>query len=317
MVDTDGTIKEFLVGEGRRGHRGSGNRDPGRVTPRNRTRRRSSSSRAARAHGAVPSMDRTPTDAPRKHESGEDRTLTRNPDRVLALLGVLQPAHRGHRRGFPRRRGAGAGAPRVAAGQVGHRFLLDGASDIAQSAPAQGFLVLERGERPAFAHFAQINEMDGFFIAAREPDPDFSWSKLCGTESPRRPLRDSRSPCSSTPAANRASTTPRSTRWMPATSTRWTAPSAPARETTSTSRGPRPSNWSTTAPGHVGRVGRRRHRPLRLLEPRRHAGLAGHRRGGRVHARLPEVARLGQRYAGGGDRRRREGVSFPASTPRC
>ena len=47
--------------------------------------------------------------------------------------------------------------------------LLDGASDVAQSAPAQGFLALERGERPAFAHFAQINEMDGFFLAARDP----------------------------------------------------------------------------------------------------------------------------------------------------
>ena len=58
--------------------------------------------------------------------------------------------------------------------------LLDGTSDVVQSAPAQGFLVLERGGKPDFAHFAQINEMDGFFIAAREPDPDFSWSKLAG-----------------------------------------------------------------------------------------------------------------------------------------
>lgn len=58
--------------------------------------------------------------------------------------------------------------------------LLDGTSDVVQSAPAQGFLVLERGEKPDFAHFAQINEMDGFLIAAREPDPDFSWSKLAG-----------------------------------------------------------------------------------------------------------------------------------------
>ncbi len=58
--------------------------------------------------------------------------------------------------------------------------LLDGTSEVVQSAPAQGFLALERGGTPAFAHFAQINEMDGFFIAAREPDPDFSWSKLAG-----------------------------------------------------------------------------------------------------------------------------------------
>ena len=31
-------------------------------------------------------------------------------------------------------------------------------------------------------HFAQINEMDGFFVTGREPDPDFSWAKLEGAE---------------------------------------------------------------------------------------------------------------------------------------
>ena len=58
--------------------------------------------------------------------------------------------------------------------------LVEGTADVVQSAPSQGFLVLERGEKPPFAHFAQINEMDGFFVAAREPDPDFSWDKLAG-----------------------------------------------------------------------------------------------------------------------------------------
>ena len=58
--------------------------------------------------------------------------------------------------------------------------LVDGTADVVQSAPAQGFLVLERGEKPPFAHFAQINEMDGFFVTAREPDPEFSWDKLAG-----------------------------------------------------------------------------------------------------------------------------------------
>ena len=58
--------------------------------------------------------------------------------------------------------------------------LLDGSADVVQSAPSQGLSSLERGEDPKALHFAQINEMDGFFITAREPDPDFTWSKLAG-----------------------------------------------------------------------------------------------------------------------------------------
>ena len=56
--------------------------------------------------------------------------------------------------------------------------LVDGSVHVAQSALSQGFGPLERGETPPVKHFAQINEMDGFFITARQPDPDFSWSKL-------------------------------------------------------------------------------------------------------------------------------------------
>jgi NitT/TauT family transport system substrate-binding protein len=37
---------------------------------------------------------------------------------------------------------------------------------------------LEKGELPPAVHFAQINEKDGFFIAARKPDPKFTWDKL-------------------------------------------------------------------------------------------------------------------------------------------
>lgn len=58
--------------------------------------------------------------------------------------------------------------------------LLDGSVHVAQSAPSQGFTPLEKGERPATAHFAQINEKDGFFLAGRAPDPAFAWSKLAG-----------------------------------------------------------------------------------------------------------------------------------------
>ncbi len=57
-----------------------------------------------------------------------------------------------------------------------------GTADVIQSAPSQGFNSLANSETPLAVHFAQINEMDGFFITAREPDPDFTWDKLEGTE---------------------------------------------------------------------------------------------------------------------------------------
>lgn len=60
--------------------------------------------------------------------------------------------------------------------------LEDGTAQVIQSALSQGFSVLDRGETPSVTHFAQINEMDGFFITGREPDPDFTWDKLEGAE---------------------------------------------------------------------------------------------------------------------------------------
>ena len=56
--------------------------------------------------------------------------------------------------------------------------LLDGSVQVAQSAPSQGFAPLEKGQLPPAVHFAQVNEKDGFFIAARRPDPAFTWDKL-------------------------------------------------------------------------------------------------------------------------------------------
>lgn len=58
--------------------------------------------------------------------------------------------------------------------------LVEGRLHVAQSAPSQGFGPLEKGTRPVWAHFAQINEKDGFFLTGRAPDPDFNWSKLRG-----------------------------------------------------------------------------------------------------------------------------------------
>jgi NitT/TauT family transport system substrate-binding protein len=62
------------------------------------------------------------------------------------------------------------------------KALEEGAADVIQSAPSQGFNSLAKGEEPFAVHFAQINEMDGFFLTAREPDPDFSWNKLEGSK---------------------------------------------------------------------------------------------------------------------------------------
>lgn len=60
--------------------------------------------------------------------------------------------------------------------------LENGTADVVQSTVSQSFAPLERGETPPAVHFAQINEMDGFFITAREPDANFTWKKLEGAE---------------------------------------------------------------------------------------------------------------------------------------
>ena len=58
--------------------------------------------------------------------------------------------------------------------------LIDGSVHVVQSAPSQAFTSLEKSVTPPVTHFAQINEMDGFFLSGRTDDPDFSWSKLAG-----------------------------------------------------------------------------------------------------------------------------------------
>lgn len=60
--------------------------------------------------------------------------------------------------------------------------LTAGEAQVIQTAPSQAFSSLGQGEIPTAVHFAQINEMDGFFITGRSPDPDFSWKKLEGSK---------------------------------------------------------------------------------------------------------------------------------------
>lgn len=60
--------------------------------------------------------------------------------------------------------------------------LKDGSAHVVQSALSQGFTSLNKGETPAAVHFAQVNEMDGFFLTGRKADPAFEWKKLEGAE---------------------------------------------------------------------------------------------------------------------------------------
>ena len=60
--------------------------------------------------------------------------------------------------------------------------LEDGSVHVVQSALSQGFTSLNKGETPTAVHFAQVNEMDGFFLTGREVDPEFTWDKLEGAE---------------------------------------------------------------------------------------------------------------------------------------
>jgi NitT/TauT family transport system substrate-binding protein len=60
--------------------------------------------------------------------------------------------------------------------------LADGTAHVVQSALSQSFTALAEGKTPGAVHFAQVNEMDGFFLTARTADPDFNWKKLEGAE---------------------------------------------------------------------------------------------------------------------------------------
>ena len=66
------------------------------------------------------------------------------------------------------------------AGKSAIEGLIDGTVHVCQSAPSQGFGPLEKGQKPPAVHFAQINEMDGFFLTGRAPDPNFTWDTLRG-----------------------------------------------------------------------------------------------------------------------------------------
>ena len=84
--------------------------------------------------------------------------------------------------GFLREEGIEADWSVSAPGKSAIAALVDGSAQVVQSALSQGFTPLNKGETPPVVHFAQVNEMDGFFLTAREPDDGFDWRKLEGAE---------------------------------------------------------------------------------------------------------------------------------------
>jgi len=60
--------------------------------------------------------------------------------------------------------------------------LENGSAHVVQSTLSQNLMSLQKGDTPSCLHFAQINDMDGFFITGREADSSFEWSKLEGAE---------------------------------------------------------------------------------------------------------------------------------------
>ena len=60
--------------------------------------------------------------------------------------------------------------------------LKDGSAHVVQSALSQGFGGSSNQDNDGIKHFAQVNEMDGFFLTGREADPEFSWDKLEGAD---------------------------------------------------------------------------------------------------------------------------------------
>ncbi len=60
--------------------------------------------------------------------------------------------------------------------------LANGSVDIIQSAVSQGFGPSGSKHNSKVSHFAQINQMDGFFITSRKQQTDFKWHNLEGSK---------------------------------------------------------------------------------------------------------------------------------------
>ncbi len=84
--------------------------------------------------------------------------------------------------GFLKREGLDPSFAVASPAKSARQGLEDASIHVAQSAVSASWGPLEKGAISTIVHFAQINERDGFFVAAREPDPDFAWGKLAGRQ---------------------------------------------------------------------------------------------------------------------------------------
>ncbi len=100
--------------------------------------------------------------------------------RVLRHSAFYSPLLATMSAGFLREEGLEAEYSIADANNTIEQGIRDGSVHLAQSAPAVSFAYLDKGETPPFMHFAQINDRDGFFLAGREPESDFTWQHLKG-----------------------------------------------------------------------------------------------------------------------------------------
>ena len=84
--------------------------------------------------------------------------------------------------GFLKREGLDANYAVMTPEKSTLQAIQEGSVHVGQSAVSGSWEALEKGQTPPTVHFAQINERDGFFVAARQPDPGFKWGKLAGKE---------------------------------------------------------------------------------------------------------------------------------------
>jgi NitT/TauT family transport system substrate-binding protein len=66
----------------------------------------------------------------------------------------------------------------VPAGRTIGEFIAAGEVHVAQSAVSASWAYLERNAVPPFTHFAQVNQRDGFLLAARKAPRKFDWKML-------------------------------------------------------------------------------------------------------------------------------------------
>ena len=82
--------------------------------------------------------------------------------------------------GFLEQEGIVASYRVLAPGERSQDLIREGGADIIQSAVSSNWKPMEAGDSPLPVHFAQINQRDGFFLAARHSDAAFNWKKLEG-----------------------------------------------------------------------------------------------------------------------------------------